>query len=557
MTVEKQARAASGWPMLFVTLAAYAASIWGMVQGIVILATAEEAGVPAPATGPVLLVGGIVLLIVAIIVTCGFFSLQPGQARVLVLFGNYVGTVRESGFYWVNPFYSHSLGSDGTGASVDISLEEGTPSVKAAAATKALSTKVSLRARTLNGDRLKVNDKPRQPHRDRERRGVARGRLPPRAVFDVDDYPSRSWAHAERDRTAPRGEPLRLRPHGRGRRREQPVDHAARQHRRGQRGPQGASSDRTPRRRPAWSVDDARLTHLAYAPEIAQAMLRRQQAEAVIAARKQDRARRGRHGGDGAVTELTDEARGRPRRGPQGRHGHPTCSSCCAASPRPSPCSTPARSTSRREERGRPQTDALRIDPEVWAAVERWAADEMRSANGQVEWVPARRPAPRGAPAKARREARRPGGAHLKGGRGPDRGDGGICDPARRVDETPRPPCQVPAPAVLLARCPICAKARVPPWVRWSHRAHTPSEGGIMAAKGNGEGRERGPCGPGRRGQDHAGRGHAAPDGHAPPASAATPGEAHRSTIDPEEGEARLLHLHRPSPPSSTTGSTA
>ena len=61
-------------------LAAYAASIWGIVQGIIILATAEDAGVPAPATGPALLVGGIVLLIVAIIVTCGFFSLQPGQA---------------------------------------------------------------------------------------------------------------------------------------------------------------------------------------------------------------------------------------------------------------------------------------------------------------------------------------------------------------------------------------------------------------------------------------------------------------------------------------------
>ena len=58
MTVEKQARAGSGWPMLFVTLVAYVAAIWGVVQGIVILATAEDAGVPAPVTGPELLVGG-------------------------------------------------------------------------------------------------------------------------------------------------------------------------------------------------------------------------------------------------------------------------------------------------------------------------------------------------------------------------------------------------------------------------------------------------------------------------------------------------------------------
>ena len=281
MTAEKTARAASGWPMLFVTLAAYAASIWGMVQGIVILATAEEAGVPAPVTGPVLLVGGIVLLIVAIIVTCGFFSLQPGQARVLVLFGNYVGTVRESGFYWVNPFYSHSLGSDGTGASVDISLEEGTPSVKAAAATKALSTKVSLRARTLNGDRLKVNDKMGNPI---EIATVVVWHVADtaKALFDVDHYPSYvamqtetalrhvasvyAYDHMEDDDASNSSITLRSNIEEVSATLKEELDRRL--------APAGVS------------VDDARLTHLAYAPEIAQAMLRRQQAEAIIAARK-------------------------------------------------------------------------------------------------------------------------------------------------------------------------------------------------------------------------------------------------------------------------------
>ena len=280
MTVEKQARAASGWPMLFITLAAYAASIWGMVQGIIILATSEEAGVPAPVTGPVLLVGGIVLLIVAIILSSGFFSLQPGQARVLVLFGNYVGTVRDSGFYWANPFYSHSLGSDGTGASVDISLEEGNPSVKAAAA-KALSTKVSLRARTLNGDRLKVNDKMGNPI---EIATVVVWHVADtaKALFDVDHYPSYvsmqtetalrhvasiyAYDHMEDDDASNSSITLRSNIEEVSATLKEELDRRL--------APAGVS------------VDDARLTHLAYAPEIAQAMLRRQQAEAIIAARK-------------------------------------------------------------------------------------------------------------------------------------------------------------------------------------------------------------------------------------------------------------------------------
>ena len=280
MTVEKQARAASGWPMLFVTLAAYAASVWGIVQGIIILASAEESGAPAPVAGPALLVGGIVLLIVAIIVSCGFFSLQPGQARVLVLFGRYVGTVRESGFYWANPFYSNSLGTPDGGASIDVSLEEGNPSVKAAAA-KALSTKVSLRARTLNGDRLKVNDKMGNPI---EIATVVVWHVADtaKALFDVDNYPSfvamqtetalrhvasiYAYDHMEDDDATNQSITLRSN--------IEEVSASLREELDRRLSPAGVS------------VDDARLTHLAYAPEIAQAMLRRQQAEAIIAARK-------------------------------------------------------------------------------------------------------------------------------------------------------------------------------------------------------------------------------------------------------------------------------
>ena len=280
MTVEKQARAASGWPMLFVTLAAYAASIWGIVQGIIILATAEDAGVPAPVTGPVLFVGGIVLLIVAVILNCGFFSLQPGQARVLVLFGSYVGTVHDSGFYWANPFYSRSLGSSDSGVSIDVSLDDASPSVKAAAA-KGLSTKVSLRARTLNGDRLKVNDKMGNPI---EIATVVVWHVADtaKALFDVDNYPSYvamqtetalrhvasvyAYDHMEDDDSSNQSITLRSNIEEVSASLKEELDRRL--------APAGVS------------VDDARLTHLAYAPEIAQAMLRRQQAEAIIAARK-------------------------------------------------------------------------------------------------------------------------------------------------------------------------------------------------------------------------------------------------------------------------------
>lgn len=280
MTVEKQARAASGWPMLFVTLAAYAASIWGMVQGIIILAMAEEAGGATSVAGPVLFVGGIVLLIVAIILNCGFFSLQPGQARVLVLFGSYVGTVHDSGFYWANPFYSRSLGSSDSGVSIDVSLDDASPSVKAAAA-KGLSTKVSLRARTLNGDRLKVNDKMGNPI---EIATVVVWHVADtaKALFDVDNYPSYvamqtetalrhvasvyAYDHMEDDDSSNQSITLRSNIEEVSASLKEELDRRL--------APAGVS------------VDDARLTHLAYAPEIAQAMLRRQQAEAIIAARK-------------------------------------------------------------------------------------------------------------------------------------------------------------------------------------------------------------------------------------------------------------------------------
>jgi len=95
---EREVTVGSGWLMLAVTVLLLAA-------GVALLAAG--AGLDSAA----LVIPGIVLLVVDVFVICGFFTLQPNQARVLVLFGKYHGTVRRDGFHWANPFYTNGPGS--------------------------------------------------------------------------------------------------------------------------------------------------------------------------------------------------------------------------------------------------------------------------------------------------------------------------------------------------------------------------------------------------------------------------------------------------------------
>lgn len=177
----------------------------------------------------------------------GLYTLQPNEAVNFLLFGAYRGTDRLGGLRWVNPLYTKH--------------------------------KLSLRARNLNGDKLKVNDKRGSPI---EIAAVVIWRVsdPARAAFDVENYE----------------EFVRLQG-------ETAVRHLAASYAYDA-GENGAEEEVTLRgcmeqievalkqelcERLAVAgvtVDEARLTHLAYAPEIAQMMLRRQQAEAVIAARQ-------------------------------------------------------------------------------------------------------------------------------------------------------------------------------------------------------------------------------------------------------------------------------
>ncbi len=221
-----------------------------------------------------LFVLGLVIILVAVFSLVGFFTLQPNEARVLILFGAYKGTVRQSGFHWGNPFYSN--GRSGTAAQSSEAPSLAVAKANLAARKSSTRNKISLRARNLNGDKLKVNDKRGNPI-EIAAVVVWRVRDTAQAVFDVDDYENYvrvqseaavrhlasryAYDHGEEDETTLRGG----------------VDQVS----------QDLQRELQERLSKAGVVvDEARLTHLAYAPEVAQAMLRRQQAEAVIAARQ-------------------------------------------------------------------------------------------------------------------------------------------------------------------------------------------------------------------------------------------------------------------------------
>ena len=264
---ERVATVKNGWVLLPLNIAM-------LLAGPAIFITSIVMGVQrgGPPYWP-LLVGGVLIFIASFIMLFGFFALQPNEARVLVLFGEYRGTVRASGFHWGNPFYSNGPSSARAIAEVG---KTGDKNAIAQAMKKHQSrNKISLRARNLNGDKLKVNDKRGNPI---EIGAVVVWRIQDtaQALFDVDDYDnyvsvqsesalrhlanSYAYDNGEENETTLRSG----------------VDEVS----------QALTRELQERLAKAGVVvEEARLTHLAYAPEIAQAMLRRQQAEAVIAAR--------------------------------------------------------------------------------------------------------------------------------------------------------------------------------------------------------------------------------------------------------------------------------
>ncbi len=257
--------AVSGWPMLIVNLLLFAAAAYVIGFGT--------------APGSALKLVGVGLALLGLLMLGGYFTLQPNQARVLILFGAYKGTVRESGFHWANPFYSRTRGRDPT---KHASADEGGARIRLRSGAKGelglafLPTKLSLRAHNFSSDALKVNDKRGNPV---EIAAVVVWRVEntAQAVFDVEDYASYVEIQSE---SAIRSIASRY-AYDQGEEHEITL--------RGGADEVALALKEELQVRLAKAgviVEDARLTHLAYAPEIAPVMLRRQQAEAIIAARK-------------------------------------------------------------------------------------------------------------------------------------------------------------------------------------------------------------------------------------------------------------------------------
>jgi regulator of protease activity HflC (stomatin/prohibitin superfamily) len=236
---ELPVRVLNGWLMLLVNFAILALGVWLVIATILAV---EQRGLAFPVSQ---FVGGLLLIGLAVLLFTGHFTLQPNQARVLILFGAYKGTERTSGFHWANPFYSRG-------------------------------SRVSLRAHNFNTEKLKVNDKRGNPI---EIAAVVVWRVndTAQASFDVEDYEQyvsvqseSAVRHLASSYAYDQGEEneFTLR---------SSADEVA-----------GALKAELQVRlaKAGVLVEESRITHLAYAPEIAQAMLRRQQAEAVIAARQ-------------------------------------------------------------------------------------------------------------------------------------------------------------------------------------------------------------------------------------------------------------------------------
>ena len=256
----------SGWLLLIVNLALLGAAAYLIGS--------------AAAPGSVQQLLGAASALLGLFMLGGYFTLQPNQARVLILFGAYKGTVRSSGFHWANPFYSRSRGIDSEKqAATDEASPRNRPFArrpKRGLGLPGLSTKLSLRAHNFSSDALKVNDKRGNPV---EIAAVVVWRVEntAQAVFDVEDYSSYVEIQSE---SAIRSIASRY-AYDQGEEHEITL--------RGGADEVALALKEELQVRLAKAgviVEEARLTHLAYAPEIAPVMLRRQQAEAIIAARK-------------------------------------------------------------------------------------------------------------------------------------------------------------------------------------------------------------------------------------------------------------------------------
>lgn len=239
MTKEKQGSSIKGWSAVTLHLLLVSAMAWVFVDG---------ANIVRWSLLQILLMVAL-LIITAVIMPLGYFTLQPNEAKVLVLFGRYKGTICSDGFHWTNP------------------LQLVQPRGKYT---------VSQRIRNFEIEKLKVNDKRGNPI---EIAAVVVWHVldTAHALFDVDHY--EHYVKIQSD--AALRHLANCYPYDHGEEEEVTL-------RSGMDEVALVLKEELQLRlaKAGVQVDETRLTHLAYAPEIANAMLRRQQAEAIIAARR-------------------------------------------------------------------------------------------------------------------------------------------------------------------------------------------------------------------------------------------------------------------------------
>lgn len=230
MIRERERQVMNGALVLVGGLAVIAASVWWFVEA-------------AGARDVLQIVGSVLLLLAAVFTLAGLFTVAPNEARVLQLFGDYVGTVRKPGLRWANPLYTKH--------------------------------KVSVRVRNFESSKLKVNDLDGNPI---EIAAVVVWRVvdTAEAVFEVDDY--NNYVHVQSESAL------------RNLATNYPYDsHDDQESLRGTTGKIAEHLKQEIHERltkAGVEVLEARISHLAYSPEIAAAMLQRQQAGAIIAARQ-------------------------------------------------------------------------------------------------------------------------------------------------------------------------------------------------------------------------------------------------------------------------------
>ena len=275
----------SGMPVLMLTLLSYVLMIVIFVFGCINLNN-------APVLGGLLMTIGILWFCLGWIFFCGLKVLKPQEALVLTLFGKYIGTLRGEGFYYVNPFASavNPAAKTTLRQSGDVDNTPGTSQLTINASgvngnVQAISKKISLKVMTLNNNKQKINDCLGNPVEI----GIAvmwRVTDTAKAVFNVDNY--KEYLSLQCDSAL--RDIVRIYPYDVAPNVDTTGDGVADEG--SLRGSSEVVANRIREqiqqkvRDAGLEILEARITHLAYAPEIASVMLQRQQASAVVDARK-------------------------------------------------------------------------------------------------------------------------------------------------------------------------------------------------------------------------------------------------------------------------------